>query len=138
MNATAGPIYTSQKIVNRPTQVLRGLVGGTQTAPQKPVKCQQIDGTLHVVTMFQHGVDQCLVAVCSTIRPQVIALVIQNPVTPLMLEHQVCEAHEHAVKTACRQNDAVSPGKNVLPTQAVELVCRKLSYREPELHLGQA
>ena len=87
--------------------------------------------------MVGHGLVQSLGGVGRVVRAQVVGLVVQHPVAPTVLEHQIGKTHQHAVQLRLGQFGARHAGQQMLPAQGIDFLRVQPVCGQPELHLGQ-
>ena len=125
----------TQKEVHRTAQMMFGLIAIAQTAAQQAVQSQGINSGLHVITVLGHRRVQTLGAVGRIVLAQSVGLVVEHPITALVLKHQVDKAHQHAVQGAALQTRARHARQEIFLAQLVELPDRQALCGQPKLHL---
>ena len=106
-----------------------------QSHLQQPVQCQQVEQILQLVAVGQHRGLHGLAAIGLIRSAQPVRLVVQHMETPLMLEHQVDEALQHAVELPRQQRGARSATERVLAHPGIQRRQVDVLHRQHEAHL---
>ena len=99
------------------------------------MQCQQVEQILQLVAVGQHRGLHGLITIGLIRSPQPVRLVVQHVETPLMLEHQVDEALQHAVELPRQQRGARSATERVLAHPGIQRRQVDVLHRQHEAHL---
>ena len=106
-----------------------------QSHLQQPVQCQQVEQILQLVAVGQHRGLHGLAAIGLIRSAQPVRLVVQHMETPLMLEHQVDEALQHAVELPRQQRGPRRTIERVLAHPGIQRRQVDVLHRQHEAHL---